>query len=150
MKFLTTMKNVYNCFKDLVQKVKKQTIKRQKKKKSNKTKTTKHGYICPPPWDKKLHKDMIKLEILKKWRLKNNYQKTINQILNKNKVSEYIKAISNWKFVHHNMRRYLVSYIFCFSFCLLFYLDEMFAVEKYKLLPPWLVKNNMHQTNIFL
>ena len=77
MKFLTTMKNVYNCFKDLVQKVKKQTIKRQKKKKSNKTKTTKHGYICPPPWDKKLHKDMIKLEILKKWRLKNNYQKTI-------------------------------------------------------------------------
>ena len=91
MKFLTTMKNVYNCFKDLVQKVKKQTIKRQKKKKSNKTKTTKHGYICPPPWDKKLHKDMIKLEILKKWRLKNNYQKTINQILNKTKFLSILR-----------------------------------------------------------
>ena len=45
---------------------------------------------------------------------------------------------------------YLVSYIFCFSFCLLFYLDGMVAVEKYKLLLPWLVKNNMHQTNTFL
>ena len=40
---------------------------------------------------------------------------------------------------------YLVSYISCFSF----YLDGMFPVEKYKLLLPWLVKNNMHQTNIY-
>ena len=44
---------------------------------------------------------------------------------------------------------YLVSYIFWFSFYLLFYLDGMFAVEKYKLLLPWLVKNNMHQTNTY-
>ena len=42
---------------------------------------------------------------------------------------------------------YLVSYIFCFSFCLLFYLDGMSAVQKYKLLLPLFVKNNMHQTN---
>ena len=74
----------------------------------------------------------------------------------------------NWKFVHchllhldfcwqyrhillgYNTRIrnfwYLVSHIFCFSFCLLFYLDGMFAVEKYKLLLLWLVKNKMHQT----
>ena len=41
---------------------------------------------------------------------------------------------------------YLVSYIFCFSFCLLFYLGGMFAVEKCKLQLLQLVKNNMHQT----
>ena len=39
--------------------------------------------------------------------------------------------------------------IFCFSFGLLFYLDGMFTGEKYKLLLPRLVKNNMHQTNIY-
>ena len=44
---------------------------------------------------------------------------------------------------------YLVSYIFCFSFCLLFSLDGMFAVEKYKLLLPQLVKNIMHQISIY-
>ena len=77
----------------------------------------------------------------------------------------------NWKFVHrhpphldfcrqyhciflgYNARIrnfwYLFSYIFCFSFCLLFYLDGMVTVEKYKLLLPRLVKNNMHQTNTY-
>ena len=66
------------------------------------------------------------------------------------------KAICNWKFVHRHPRHldfcrqcrrirlgynsrirnfwYLFSYIFCFSFWLLFYLDRMFAVENYKLL----------------
>ena len=80
-------------------------------------------------------------------------------------------AIYNWNFIHRHpsqlgfcrqYRRvllgyntrirnfwYLVSYIFCFSFCLLFYLDGMFEVEKYKLLLRPLVKNNMHQTNTY-
>ena len=82
------------------------------------------------------------------------------------------KATYNWKFIHRYLQHlefcwqyscilvgynirirhfwYLVSYIFCFSFYLLFYLDGMFTVEKYKLLLPRLVKNNMHQTNTFL
>ena len=81
------------------------------------------------------------------------------------------KAIYNWKLVHHHPPHldfcqhyrhillgyntriknfwYHFSYIFCFSFCLLFYLDGIFAVEKYKLLLPWLVKNNIHQANIY-
>ena len=44
---------------------------------------------------------------------------------------------------------YLLSYIFYIAFCLLFYLDGMFAIDKYKLLLLWLVKNNMHQSNTY-
>ena len=79
------------------------------------------------------------------------------------------KAIYNWTLVHHHPPHldfcrhyrhillgyntriknfwYHFSYIFCFSFCLLFYLDGMFTVEMYELLLPQLVKNNTHQTN---
>ena len=79
--------------------------------------------------------------------------------------TEIGKAIYNWKFIHHHLPHldfcwqhchilfghntrirnfwYLVFYIFCFSFCLLLYLDGTFTVEKYKLLLPWLVKNNI-------
>ena len=81
------------------------------------------------------------------------------------------KAIYNWEVVQRNSPHidfcrpyhriligyntrirnflYLASYIFCFSFCLLFYLDGMFAVEKCKPLPPRLIKNSMLQTNMY-
>ena len=81
------------------------------------------------------------------------------------------KAIYNWEVVQRNSPHidfcrsyhriligyntrirnflYLASHIFYFSFCLLFYLDGMFAVEKYILLLPRLIKNNMLQTNTY-
>ena len=81
------------------------------------------------------------------------------------------KAICNLKFVHRhprhldfcrrylrilsgyntNIKKVLIASFLPFLIFFLFtvFLDGIFAVEKYKLLLPRLVKNNMHQTNTY-
>ena len=87
------------------------------------------------------------------WIIISNQIKYYLPINRDNFLQMAFKAIYNWKFVRRHLshldfclqhRRillgyhtrirnflYLVSYIFCFTFCWLFYLDGMFTVEKY-------------------